>query len=138
MRPPYQDMVNAPYTRPEKVNLIASYVSVNPKLDHIFSVVGDRVTRGVFHAHGILDLWLPIPKQTLRRLFADDSKEKQFLAAQESITKSTKGLLSRDSSILTTTSGHASIEDDEDLVEEFRLLGEGAYGTVEEVTVNLK
>jgi serine/threonine protein kinase len=38
-------------------------------------------------------------------------------------------------SVPTTTLGHSSIEDDEDLIAEHRVLGEGGYGIVEEVSI---
>jgi hypothetical protein len=55
----------------------------DPKLDHILSVVNDETARDLFQSHGISDSWLPIPRQTLRRLLGEDRKVKTFLNAQD-------------------------------------------------------
>jgi serine/threonine protein kinase len=106
--------------------------STNPKLDQIWSVLQDQAARNTFGAHGISDLWLPIPKQTVRRLLADSEKEKVFLTAQDSILESTIRIADEHTTCQPT---HFSIEDEEELVREIKVLGEGAYGIVEEVDV---
>jgi serine/threonine protein kinase len=112
-----------------------SHSSTNPKLDYILSVLRDQAARNALKAHGISDLWLPIPKQIVRRLLADSEKEKIFLIAQNAILDDKIAITDGSTMHLTTSLGHFSIEDDEELVREFKVLGEGAYGTVEEVTV---
>jgi serine/threonine protein kinase len=106
--------------------------STNPKLDQIWSVLQDQAARNTFGAHGISDLWLPIPKKTVRRLLADSKKEKVFLTAQNSILENTITIADGH---ITRQPTHFSIADDEELVREIKVLGEGAYGTVEEVNV---
>jgi serine/threonine protein kinase len=110
-------------------------LSVNPKLDHILSAVNDEAALDGFQSHGISDLWLPIPQQTLRRLLGKDQKVKTFLNAQDENLDSELHVLSRNLSRPPNRYGHASIEDDEGLVKEIRALGEGACGTVEEVSI---
>jgi serine/threonine protein kinase len=106
--------------------------SRNPKLEHILSAMHDDTTHDILISHGISDLWLPIPRQTLRRLLADGRKEKAFLAAQAGVLNTNlENVISERGSMI----AHASVEDDEDLVEELRVLGEGAYGIVEEVSI---
>jgi serine/threonine protein kinase len=104
--------------------------SVNPKLDHILSNINDETARDTFQSHGISDLWLPIPRQTLRRLIGNNDKEKAFMDAQDEMIDSKLQVLSQ-----TTGYGHATIDDDEELVQELRVLGEGACGIVEEVSI---
>jgi serine/threonine protein kinase len=106
--------------------------STNPKLDQIWSVLQDQAARNTFGTHGISDLWLPISKQTVRRLLADSEKEKVFLTAQDSILENKITIAD---GLITRQPPHSSIEDDEELVRESKVLGEGAYGMVEEVDV---
>jgi hypothetical protein len=61
---------------------------------------------------------------------------KTFLSAQDEIIDSEIHLLSRKTPRPTSRSGHASIDGDEGLVKEIRALGEGAYGVVEEVSLD--
>ncbi|KAH7384356.1 kinase-like domain-containing protein [Phaeosphaeria sp. MPI-PUGE-AT-0046c] len=99
--------------------------SANPRLDRIFSQLNDESTRQAFDGHDITDLWLPIPKQAVKRLLADDRKTKAFLCAQDDALDTKFRLLC-----------HISIDDDEGHVQELRILGEGACGIVEEVIIN--
>ncbi|OAL05261.1 kinase-like protein [Phaeosphaeriaceae sp. SRC1lsM3a] len=108
----------------------------NPKLHRIFSVMDDEPTRKAFDAHDISDLWLPIPKQAVKRLLADDRKTKAFLRAQDDALDSKFHLLGNTSPLSRYGSGHTSIDDDEGHIQELRILGEGACGVVEEVIVN--
>lgn len=105
----------------------------NPKLDRIFSAMDDEPTRKAFDAHEISDIWLPIPKQAVKRLLADDRRTKAFLRAQDDALDSQFRLLGSSSRY---ASGHTSIDDDEGHIQELRILGEGACGVVEEVIVN--
>jgi serine/threonine protein kinase len=109
--------------------------STNPKLDQILSILQDQAARDTFKAHDISDLWLPIPRQTARRLLADSRKEKVFLDVQDDILDAKITIADDDTMRLTTIFSHNSLEDSEELVEELRVLGEGAFGVVEEVNV---
>lgn len=89
-----------------------------------------------FESHGISDLWLPIAKQTLRRIFPDNIVTKTFLQNQghylDTCIKTCTN--SRGASALMST--HSSLDDDEDLVTELGVLGEGGCGIVEKVSVS--
>jgi hypothetical protein len=100
--------------------------------------LNDEAARDTFEVHGISDLWLSISKQTARRLLADSRKEKVFLNAQDDMFDAELKITNSDSVSQTTSLSHASIEDDEELVGECKVLGEGAYGVVEEVTITTK
>lgn len=106
--------------------------TTNLKLDRILSRLGDGPTRQIFEAHDISDLWLPIPRQAVKRLLVDERKTKAFLAAQDKALDTRIWVSSLPLSLIT----HTSIEDDEEHVEELRVLGEGGCGIVEEVILN--
>jgi hypothetical protein len=110
--------------------------SANPKLDYILSVVNDGRAQDVFQSHGISDLWLPIPRQTLRRLFVYGRKEKAFMVAQEDTIDPKLHIFSRGTSSPTNRFGHTSIDDDGGLIKGLRVLGEGGCGIVQEMSIS--
>jgi hypothetical protein len=133
---PHEDRLGTdPPQRDLEIQSTNETVSTNPRLNHILSAINDETAQDAFQSHGISDLWLPIPRQTLRRLIGDHEKEKTFMDTQDAMIDSQSHVLSWDVSRPIYGSGHASINDDEGLVEEIRALGEGAYGIVEEVTI---
>jgi hypothetical protein len=50
-----------------------------PKPNYILSKLVDKDLPIAFSTYGVSDLWLPIPKQTLRRLISNSEGEKTFL-----------------------------------------------------------
>ncbi|KAH4222489.1 hypothetical protein HBI06_146930 [Parastagonospora nodorum] len=105
------------------------------KLDRIMSIVDDEITWSALKAHDVSDIWLPIPRQTVRRLLVDERKQKAFLRAQDDILDCEVNFLTGDAMLSALDTTHASIEDDEEVVRSVKLLGEGAYGIVEAVDV---
>lgn len=109
--------------------------SANPKLDRVLAQVDDPSMRHILERHDVSDLWLPIPRQTVKRLLADERKTKAFLHAQDDVLDSGFQLLNNTPSLSVHAPSHTTIDDDEGLVTELRVLGEGACGIVEEVEV---
>ncbi|KAF1829109.1 hypothetical protein BDW02DRAFT_583950 [Decorospora gaudefroyi] len=107
----------------------------------ILEALGIESVQNAAMKYGITDLWLPLSKQMFRRLSTNASQTQTFLVLQEGHLHS--GLLtwtysdSEDQTPILLPQ-HCSLEDDVDIVVENRLLGEGAVGIVEEVTVLLE
>jgi serine/threonine protein kinase len=106
-----------------------------PKLNYILSKLVDKDLPIVFSTHGVSDLWLPIPKQTLRRLISNSEGEKTFLKLQDNILDTDIYVRGDDTSECDGAESHSSIEDDEHVITEHRILGEGAFGVVEEISI---
>jgi hypothetical protein len=112
--------------------------SCSLKLDSMLTASGNGSARKTFASHGISDLWLPLSKQMLRRFFPDPRHMKAFLEFQEpSLGTDSLDWANHDSthSFPTLHPQHSALEDDGDIIVESRVLGEGAVGIVEEVTV---
>tara|TARA_R110002003_G_scaffold248_5_gene17705 strand:+ start:3588 stop:5924 length:2337 start_codon:yes stop_codon:yes gene_type:complete len=106
------------------------------RLARILSKIGNENAGHALRDHGISDLWLPVPKQTLQKFIPDKSQREAFLRAQNDELERYIGVWSRHGTSATRIIGHAAIEDDEDIIVQHKVLGEGAYGTVEEVSVD--
>jgi serine/threonine protein kinase len=122
--------------RASSVSPTDSIISTNPKLDRILSSLCNENATKTFNSHGISDVWLPISKKTVHRLLADTQVEKEFLRLQEEALDKEIHTLDRSLGRPTEGTCHASIDDDEDIVNEHRILGEGACGIVEEVSIS--
>ena len=107
----------------------------NSKLDCIFEQM-DEDALGTFRNHNISDLWLPLSKQTVRRLFADGQLAKVFLRLQDDVLDSDLHVLDDTRATLTNVAEHTTLDDDEDFIRDLRVLGEGACGIVEEVSIS--
>lgn len=105
------------------------------KLDRILNRFQDESIRDAFKLHGILDIWLPISQQTLQKIIPDKAVHRVFLAIQADHLDTEITLWHDPAPGLTCDVGHNPIIDDE-RVDEIRLLGEGAVGTVDEVEVS--
>jgi hypothetical protein len=83
-----------------------------------------------FNDHGISDLWFPFPKQTLRYLLNDPKLEKRFLHIQEQE-------LLQDSwpDEEYESAPHVVMDDGEDVIKSERILGEGGFAIVDQVTL---
>jgi serine/threonine protein kinase len=112
-----------------------NFIFANPKLSYILSTLGDKSTLETFITHGISDLWLPISKQTARKLFPNSKSDGYFLQLQKSVLDAEIHALPNDLAVSNNDLRHSTIGDDEDIVTEHRVLGEGAYGIVEEVSI---
>lgn len=116
----------------------ASKKGDNWKLGYILDRLQDEDIRKTFESHNVSDLWLPMKKQNLRRLISNDSAAKAFLRLQEQIFQERLHLTTGKWLWSETFATHATFEDDEDLVTEIRTLGEGAYGVVDEVSIQMQ
>jgi hypothetical protein len=115
--------------------------SRHSELDLMLSDLGNESARNAVLDYGMSDLWLPFSKQMLRRFCVDARHAKSFLEVQEARLHSGSlywKLPDSENGIPKLIPQHRSLEDDGDIVVENRLLGEGAVGTVEEVTVSLE
>jgi serine/threonine protein kinase len=111
------------------------FILANPKLSYILSTLGYQSTLETFITNGISDLWLPISKQTARKLFLNSKSDGYFLQLQNNVLDTEIHALSSNLTVSNDNLRHSTIGDDEDIVTEHRVLGEGAYGIVEEVSV---
>ncbi|KAI4937480.1 uncharacterized protein J4E92_002211 [Alternaria infectoria] len=95
-------------------------------------------TRSALERLGITDLWLPLSKQLLKRFLGGPNHVSEFLELQDEHLKATFARWTQPVSgehIYDMMINHCEFEDDEEIFEENRLLGEGMVGLVEEVTV---
>jgi len=107
-------------------------------LNHILSEMGIESARGALESLGITDLWLPLSKQLLKRSLTDPNHVSEFLRLQDEHLRSFMASWTRFVSgdgIPCILLNHCEFENDEEVFEENRLLGEGMVGLVEEVTV---
>lgn len=123
-------------TNPERVNLgVCLETEEGPKMtsdqkwDNILSTIGKEDARAAFEANGVTSAWFPFPKQTLKRLLNDPKAEKEFTALQELRFSSSWP----DDGFPETI--HLAIEDGDELFHSTKVLGEGAHGIVDEVTI---
>jgi hypothetical protein len=110
-------------------------------LDRILTEVGVESVRSDLVSLGVTDLWLPLSKQLLRRSLRDPQHVSDFLRLQdEHLGIFLEHWMRLDSSdrITDMLFNHCEFEDDEDVFEENRLLGEGLVGLVEEVAVRYR
>ncbi|KAF2825835.1 kinase-like protein [Ophiobolus disseminans] len=107
------------------------------KLDRILSKSDNEDTNNVFSNHGISDLWLPIARQTLRGIFLNTQNEKAFLNVQGDCLDTRIKISTSKRTMPARTSSHTSLDDDENLVRELGVLGEGAFGVVEKVSITV-
>jgi serine/threonine protein kinase len=107
----------------------------DPKLNFILSKLAKKDLPLIFSAHGISDLWLPIHKQTIRRLLNNNEGEKYFLQLQNNMLDANIHILDNNASESDNVRSHAALEDDEHIVTEHRMLGEGGFSVVEEVSI---
>ncbi|KAF2126543.1 kinase-like protein [Dothidotthia symphoricarpi CBS 119687] len=120
---------------PEHSQLYRYPVSTTAKLDHIVSRLGDLTVRAVFETHGITDLWLPLPKQTLRKFLEHPQDQNRFEQLQHDILDVDLTHYNSLERRNTLRPFHAIFEDDDTVVSVRRSLGDGGYGTVEEVSI---
>ena len=114
--------------------------SANSALERILTDLGVEKLRNTFVKNGFTDLWLPLPKQLVRRVLKDlrDEYMKAFLDLQDAYLhtsiSSWMWTVSEDN-VTSLLFQYCAIEDDSEVVVENWLLGEGLVGVVEEVTV---
>jgi serine/threonine protein kinase len=108
---------------------------IDRKLDRILATISNESACHAFKSHGISDLWLPISKQTLPKILPDAQERRAFLTPQNTSLDTEIAFYNESSYNRVHTISHTAIEDDEDLVVEHRALGEGAYGSVDEVSI---
>jgi len=107
-------------------------------LNRILSEMAVESARSALKSLGVTDLWLPLSKQLLRRSLTDPHHISEFLRLQDEhlrvfLARWTGGATG--DHIPDMMFNHCEFEDDEEVFEENRLLGEGMVGLVEEVTV---
>jgi hypothetical protein len=107
-------------------------------LDQILSDMGTESVRSILMDIGVTDLWLPLSKQLLRRSLEDSHHISEFLKLQDDylevlLTRWTQASLP--DQMLDILFNHCEFEDDEDVFEVNRHLGDGMVGVVEEVTI---
>lgn len=95
----------------------------------ILHLIDRQDAHDAFVEHGITDLWLPLPKQNLRRLLNDPTAEKRFFSQQERFYHDTWP------DIEDGPTPHLSFEDGEEMVATHSILGEGGHGIVEQVVL---
>ncbi|KAF1846913.1 kinase-like protein [Cucurbitaria berberidis CBS 394.84] len=110
------------------------------EMDRIFAKMGngEESVRAEMKRHGITDLWLPLPKHTVRRLFSKPLEEKEFLRLQQEFIDAVATRFGTEDPSPTPIPFHAALDDGDDLIPGGRILGEGAFGFVELVTVPTK
>ncbi|KAI4665495.1 uncharacterized protein J4E78_002957 [Alternaria triticimaculans] len=107
-------------------------------LNRILSEMGVPSARDALERLGLTDLWLPLSKQLLKRSLSDPRHVSVFLELQE---EHLSVVLARWTQSVTRQNihdmmlNHCEFEDDEEIFEDNRVLGEGLVGLVEEVTV---
>ncbi|CAO2655152.1 Nn.00g102160.m01.CDS01 [Neocucurbitaria sp. VM-36] len=104
-------------------------------IDGVLSAAGLTTAKPAFDNHGITDLWLPLPRQTLRHLLTSPRDEKSFFNAQLEMMNATLPAWDIPGKGSRTHVVHATLEDGDHIVLGCRTLGEGAVGIVEEVTL---
>src|SRR5262245_3967851 len=87
----------------------------------------------VFIKHGITDLWFPFPKQTLRQLLNDRRAEKHFARLQDEKYNDSGPIFQN--ALSSQAPVHVSLDDGEELMKIDKVLGEGGYGIVEQVSL---
>jgi hypothetical protein len=103
-------------------------------IDVILTSLHLEDAKASFDLHNVSDLWLPLPKRLLRRIFNDIQKEKAFYESQQTLLLSNPHLKPW-STLVDDFDCHSCFEDGEDHVHRQRILGEGGIGLVEEVTL---
>ncbi|KAF2264809.1 kinase-like protein [Lojkania enalia] len=100
-----------------------------PRIAYILFAINRRDALNSFMDHEVSDLWIPIPKQTLRYFLKDSESEKRFLEVQ-------KTLISHEWRGNQTPAPHQFFEDGEEVIRSEVTLGEGGFGMVERVTLS--
>ncbi|KAI4920103.1 hypothetical protein J4E90_002243 [Alternaria incomplexa] len=107
-------------------------------INRILSEMDAASARDALESLGVTDLWLPLSKQLLKRLLSDPHHVSEFLELQEehlSVVLARWTQPATGEHIRDMMFNHCEFEDDEEVFEENRMLGEGMVGLVEEVTV---
>lgn len=110
----------------------------NSILHRILSKMGVASARVALESIGVTDLWLPLSKQLLKRSLSDPHHVSEFLKLQDehlSVVLARWAQPASAQDIHDMMFNHCGFEEDEEIFEENRLLGEGMVGLVEEVTV---
>jgi serine/threonine protein kinase len=138
--------LSSPATTPDHAYPIASPVSRadsitlpnadTVKLDRILLELGNEDAAKAFRNHRISDVWLPISKQTVRRILPDTQEQKKFLQLQDEALDDEIHILDTNSAHFMERACHTSLDEEEETVTEHRVLGEGACGIVEEVSIS--
>jgi len=105
--------------------------SIWPAILRAATKTEDPVCLPVFKTNGISDAWFPFPQQTLRRLISDPSSESRFLKLQRDHCFSNSW-----PDDITDKIYHLALEDGDETMDSNRILGEGAHGLVDEVTLS--
>ena len=108
---------------------------VNRRLDRILARIHDDSVREACELHEISDLWLPMSRQTVQKLIPSKVGREAFLAAQNDLLDIRVAVWEGNTVANAQDLGHSAIDDDEELIIEHRVLGEGAFGTVEEISI---
>jgi len=108
---------------------------VNHRLDRILARIHDNSVREAFKLHKIPDLWLPMSRQTVQKLILGKVSREIFLAAQNDLLDIRVAVWEGNTVANPQDLGHSAIDDDEEMIVEHRVLGEGAFGTVEEISI---
>jgi serine/threonine protein kinase len=126
----------SPPSRADSIPPPNADVSTDPKLECILSELSNDDAKKAFKMHRISDVWLPISKQTVRRIIPNTQEQKKFLRLQDEALDDEIHILDTHSAHVMEMTCHTSLDEEEDTVIEHRVLGEGAYGIVEEVSIS--
>jgi serine/threonine protein kinase len=126
----------SPISRADSIPPPDADTSTDPKLDRILSELGNEDAAKAFRNHRISDVWLPISKQTVRRILPDTQEQKKFLQLQDEALDDEIHILDTNSAHFMERACHTSLDEEEEIVTEHRVLGEGACGIVEEVSIS--
>jgi hypothetical protein len=81
--------------------------------------------------HEINNLWLPLPKQTLRRLLNSSKHQSKYEQQQQ-------GVLSKFWPTAASQRWHLAFEDGDEMLHSLKILGEGGFGLVDEVILDTR
>lgn len=99
---------------------------------YILSRIDRSDSLPTFLEHGISDVWFPFPKHTLRHCLKDNNSEKKFLDVQTELVRQ-HWPNHTDKPV-----PHLIFDDGDEIVKSARILGEGGFAIVEEVTLPTK
>jgi hypothetical protein len=132
---PLDDAARGDYPTKVKDPLPKQEPYIGRKLDRILATISSESAWDAFKSHGISDMWLPISNHTLQKIMPDAQEREAFLTAQKNELDAEIALHSENLFGQAPTIPHTAIEDDEDLIVEHRSLGDGAYASVDEVSI---
>ncbi|KAF2734101.1 kinase-like protein [Polyplosphaeria fusca] len=129
-----------PYFRPLSPlsrRLLPTAVDLNPRganlLREMLQDLGQQANFTLFAEHDVTDLWLPLPKQSLRYILRDRNAENALFNLQNQILHGRYPHYLNYFEVL--SSPHHRFEDGEDFIASEKVLGEGGFAIVEQVTL---